>query len=64
MKNHKIIEIDFDFEDDDFECPLEIANEIIEKTKNTVWYCKEEDLVDEISDATGFCVKSIRYEQF
>ena len=54
--------IHFDFEDDNFEL-LNNANEVIDETFSTIWEADdEEDLVEEITAATGFCVNSIDYE--
>ena len=53
------IEFDFD-EDDDF--PEHHFSNITDETIGMIWEADdEEDLVDEISDATGWCIKSIDY---
>ena len=55
--------IHFDFEDDNFELPTTMQKEIIDETFSTIWEADdEEDLVEEITAATGFCVNSIDYE--
>ena len=54
--------INFDFEDDNFECPINEQIEIIDDTKGHIWDTDDEDdLVEEITAATGFCVNSIDY---
>ena len=59
---YRITEINIDFEDDNFELsPIE-QQEVIEETLSTTWEAAdEEDLVEEITSATGFCVNSIDY---
>ena len=55
--------IHFDFGDDDFELPPTMQEEVIEETFSTIWEADdEEDLVEEITAATGFCINSIDYE--
>ena len=55
--------IHFDFEDDNFELPPTMQAEVIDETFSTIWEADdEEDLVEEITLPTGFCVNSIDYE--
>jgi len=58
----RVTNINFDFEDDNFELsPIE-QQEVIEETLATTWEAAdEEDLVEEITNATGWCVNSIDY---
>ena len=58
----RVTSINFDFEDDNFELsPIE-QQEVIEETLATTWEAAdEEDLVEEITNATGWCIKSIDY---
>ena len=58
----RVTKINFDFEDDNFELsPIE-QQEVIEETLTTTWEAAdEEDLVEEITNATGWCIKSIDY---
>ena len=58
----RVTKINFDFEDDNFELsPIE-QQEVIEETLATTWEAAdEEDLVEEITNATGWCVNSIDY---
>ena len=58
----RVTNINFDFEDDNFELsPIE-QQEVIKETLATTWEAAdEEDLVEEITNATGWCIKSIDY---
>ena len=58
----RVTEINFDFEDDNFELsPIE-QQEVIEETLATTWEASDaDDLVEEITNATGWCVNSIDY---
>ena len=65
----RVTEIEFDFSDDigngdtmdDF-LTDEYKQEIIEETLTTTWEAAdEEDLIEEITSATGWCIKSIDY---
>ena len=58
----RVTEINFDFEDDNFELsPIE-QQEVIEETLATTWEATDgDDLVEEITTATGWCVNSIDY---
>lgn len=59
----QIEEIEFDFDDSaSYDKEPEYFQTIIDETIDTIWEIDdEEDLVDEISDATGWCIKSIDY---
>ena len=61
----QITEIDFDFSSDDDtwgDVDYDTQQEVIEETKGTIWEVDdEEDLVDEITTATGWCINSIDY---
>jgi hypothetical protein len=58
----QVTSINFDFEDDNFECPINEQIEIIDETKGHIWDADDEDdLVEEITCATGFCINSIDY---
>ena len=61
MNYYKITEIEFDF---DYEDLAEYEKEeIINSTKSCLWNPpSEEDLVDCISDNTGWCIKSLKYD--
>ena len=58
----RVTSINFDFEDDNFELsPIE-QQEVIEETLATTWEAADEDdLIEEITNATGWCIKSIDY---
>ena len=58
----RVTNINFDFEDDNFELsPIE-QQEVIEETLATTWEASDgDDLVEEITAATGWCVNSIDY---
>ena len=56
----QVTTIEFDFDDEDLEDAE--MNDIIEDTVGHIWEVDdEEDLVDEITCATGWCIKSIDY---
>lgn len=58
----RVTSINFDFEDDNFELSPIDQRQVIEKTLTTTWEaCDPDDLVDKISDATGWCINSIDY---
>jgi len=61
----QVTEIEFDFTDDVFPdeaLPVEEQEMIIAETCNTIWEADDEDdLVEEITAATGWCIKSIDY---
>ena len=59
---YRITEIDIDFEDDNFELSPTEQSEIIDDVMSTTWEASDaDDLVEEITSATGFCVNSIDY---
>ena len=60
----QVTDIHFDF-GDSFEPSItkEEMDEIVDETFSTIWEAAdEEDLVEEITAATGFCVNSINYQ--
>ena len=61
----QVTEIEFDFTDEVFPdeaLPAEEQEMIIAETCNTIWEADdEEDLVEEITSATGWCIKSFDY---
>ena len=58
----RVIKINFDFEDDNFELPPIEQQEVIEETLSTTWEAVDaDDLVEEITSVTGWCVNSIDY---
>ena len=59
---YRITEIDIDFEDDNFELSPTEQSEIIDDVMSATWEASDgDDLVEEITSATGFCVNSIDY---
>ena len=57
---YRITDIEFDF-DDGFEDGI-YAQEIIDEVLATTWEASDaDDLVEEITSSTGWCVKSIDY---
>lgn len=58
----QVTEISFDFEDSNFECPIEIQRSVTRDCLGQIWDVEnEEDLVEEITSAYGWCVNSIDY---
>ena len=54
----QVTDIEFDFDDID----EKEQDEIYEEVCGQIWEaCDEEDLVEEITCATGWCIKSIDY---
>jgi hypothetical protein len=61
---YQVTTINFDFTDDteDFELPPTQQLEIVSEVKSTIWEaCDEDDLIEEITCATGWCIQSIDY---
>ena len=67
--HYRITDIEFDFTDDigdgdtmdDF-LTDDYKQEIVDETMSTTWEaCDADDLVEEITSSTGWCVKSIDY---
>ena len=59
----QVTDIHFDF-GDSFEQSIteEEMDEIIDETFSTIWEaCDEDDLIEEITSATGWCINSIDY---
>ena len=67
MTRFEVTQIEFDFDDgfdDGFEDGI-YAQEVIDEVLATTWDAdNEEDLIDEITSATGFCIKSIDYRHY
>ena len=60
--HYRITEIDIDFEDDNYELSSSEQKEIIDDVMSTTWEASDsEDLVEEITSVTGFCINSIDY---
>ena len=59
----RVTQINIDFEDDDFELPPTEQESLIKEVMSTIWKASDpDDLVEEITCATGFCIKSIDYK--
>ena len=55
----EITDIEFDFDD---EMTVDDRQEVFDEVVGNIWESiDEEDLVDEVTSATGFCIKSIDY---
>ena len=58
----RVTQIDIDFEDDNFELSPTEQSEIIDDVMSATSEASDaDDLVEEITSATGFCVNSIDY---
>ena len=60
---YQVTDIEFDFDDDSFpEVDSDYQEKLIDETIGQIWEaCDDEDLVEEITSVTGWCVKSIDY---
>tara|TARA_Y100000994_G_C15582147_1_gene396995 strand:- start:426 stop:686 length:261 start_codon:yes stop_codon:yes gene_type:complete len=59
---YRITEIDIDFSDSLDDITQEEQNEVIDEVMATTWEAVDaDDLVEEITAATGWCVNSIDY---
>ena len=60
--NYRITQINIDFEDDNFELSPTEQQDVIDDVMSTTWEASDDDdLVEEITSVTGFCVNSIDY---
>ena len=58
----QVTEIDFDFADSEGTITKDEQKQFIDLTLTTVWEAdSEEDLVEEITAATGWCINSLNY---
>lgn len=58
----RVTQINIDFEDDNFELSPTEQSEIVDEVLATTWEASDpDDLVEEITNATGWCIKSIDY---
>ena len=61
--NFQITSLTLDFEDDNFELSPTEQSEIYDDIIGSIWEAvDEDDLIEEITSATGFCVQSIDYK--
>lgn len=57
---YSVKSINIDFQDDDFECPYTMQQDIIHNVLNQFWDSSDLDsLTDEISNEIGFSILSI-----
>ena len=60
--HYRVTQINIDFEDDNFELSPSEQQDVIDDVMSTTWEASDaDDLVEEITAATGFCVNSIDY---
>ncbi len=58
----QITQIEFDFDDEYGPYPEEEKEGVINQTMTTIWEaCDEDDLIEEITSTTGWCINSIDY---
>ena len=60
----QVTQIEFDFSEDISDDPLtdDYKHEIVDETMSTMWEASDEDdLIEEITSASGWCIKSIDY---
>ena len=60
----QVTQIEFDFDDDISDDPLtdEYKQSLVDETTEGIWEADDEDdLIEEISCASGWCIKSIDY---
>ncbi len=58
----RITDIEFDFEDSQGELPYDEQVSLVDEVLATTWEASDsQDLVEEITCITGFCVKNVNY---
>ena len=58
----RVTRINFDFEDDNFELSPIDQQKVVEETLSTTWEADDDDdLIEEITSATGWCINSIEF---
>ena len=58
----KVLDIEFDFDDNHAEFPEHEFSNITDETIGMIWEADdEEDLIEEITCATGWCIKGISF---
>jgi hypothetical protein len=59
---YQVTQIEFDFEDDEGVLPDEFQKPIIDDILGQIWEANDEDdLIEEITCASGWCINSIDY---
>ena len=62
MKMYQVTDIEFDFVDSEGELAKDIQADILDDVLGTIWEADDEDdLIEEITSATGWCINSIDY---
>jgi hypothetical protein len=62
MMQFQVTNIEFDFEDAFGTISSQLQKEIVNETLEQIWEaCDEDDLIEEITSATGWCIKFIDY---
>jgi len=58
----QVTDIEFDFDDEEDELDDDYKSDLFEETIGQIWEAiDEDDLIEEITSATGWCIKSIDY---
>ena len=58
----QITDVEFDFIDADGTLPIDIQDDIIDDVIGVIWEADDgDDLIEEITADTGWCIKSIDY---
>ena len=59
----QVTQVEFDFDDAwENKMPPNLQEEVIDETLSTIWEAvDEDDLIEEITSASGWCIKSIDY---
>lgn len=58
----QVTDIEFDFDDEENELDDDYKSDLFDETIGQIWEAIDElDLVEEITSATGWCIKSIDY---
>ena len=64
MMQFQVTNIEFDFEDAFGTISSQLQEEIVNETLGQIWEaCDEDDLIEEITSATGWCIKFIDYRE-
>jgi hypothetical protein len=64
MMQFQVTNIEFDFEDSFGTISSQLQEEIVSETLGQIWEaCDEDDLIEEITCATGWCIKFIDYRE-
>ena len=62
MMKFQVTAIEFDFDDDQGTLSAGLQEDLICDVRTTIWEADDgDDLIEEITAATGWCIKSIDY---